>query len=202
MLYLYTFYILMTRKISDTELSLLLSHFNDRDNSAFCEVYEIIYGELFYFTSSVYRDTEIVASDVLHDIFIKLWESKSVKFNTLLSIKGYMYISVKNKFRDYISHRKTKDKFTSTLRVTDDYFVSQIAESETLSIVNEAVEALPAECAKVFRMFIDGWEVKDIAKSLNKSQSTVYAQKQEAINILRRKFPKDKMLLIMLLLNP
>lgn len=192
----------MTKKFSDAELSTLLSQFNDRNNLAFCKVYEMIYDELFYFTSSVYKDTEVVASDVLHDILIKLWESKSVKFNTLLSLKGYMYISVKNKFRDYISHRKTKDKFSSAMRLTEDYFVSQIAESETLSIVAEAVQALPAECAKVFRMFIDGWEVKEIAESLNKSQSTVYAQKQEAITILKKKFSKDKLLLIMMFINP
>ncbi|MEG0499621.1 MAG: sigma-70 family RNA polymerase sigma factor [Rikenellaceae bacterium] len=152
----------MAKKISETDLSFLLSRFNDRDNSAFCKIYEIIYDELFYFT----------------------------------------YISVKNKFRDYISHRKCKDKFHDAMRLTDDYFISQIAESETLSIITEAVKALPAECAKVFRMFIDGWEVKDIATSLNKSQSTVYAQKQEAITILKKKFPKDKLLLIMMLVNP
>lgn len=192
----------MQRKLSDKELSSLLLRFNNRENSAFCEIYDIIYDELFYFTSSVYKDTEVVASDVIHDIFIKLWEARSVKFNSLLSIKGYIYISVKNKFRDYISHRKCKDKFNSAMRLTDDYFVSQIAESETLTIITEAERCLPAECAKVFRMYLDGWDVKEIALKLNKSQSTVYAQKAEAITILKKKLSKDKFLIIIMLLNP
>lgn len=192
----------MLKKLSDKELSSLLLRFNNRDNSAFCEVYEIVYDELFYFTSSVYKDTEVVASDVIHDIFIKLWEARGVKFNSLLSIKGYIYISVKNKFRDYISHRKCKDKFNNAMRLTDDYFVSQIAESETLTIMAEAERCLPTECAKVFRMYIEGWDVKEIAEKLNKSQSTVYAQKTEAITILKKKISKDKFLLIIMLMNP
>lgn len=192
----------MVRKMDESELSSLLLKFNDRDNGAFCAVYEIIYDELFYFTRSIYIETEIVASDVIHDIFIKLWESRSVKFSSILSIKGYIYIAVKNRFRDYISHRKCKDKFRDSLKLQDDYFVSQIAESETLSIISEVVEILPAECARVFKLFIDGWEVKDIAKKLNKSQSTVYAQKQEAIAILKRKITSDKLLTIMMLMKP
>lgn len=192
----------MIVNLSETESSALLLKFNDRDNLAFCEVYEIIYDELFYFTKSIYSNTEIVASDVIHDIFIKLWESKNAKFDSLLSIKGYAYIAVKNKFRDYISHQHIKDKFRNNMKLQDDYLVSQIAESETLSIITEAIGILPTECAKVFKLYIDGWEVKDIAKELNKSQSTVYAQKQEAISILKRKLYKDNMLIIMLLLKP
>lgn len=191
----------MAKKLSDTEIASLLLRFNNRDNLAFCKVYEIVYDELFHFTSSIYKDTEIVASDVIHDIFIKLWESRSVKFDNILSLKGYIYISIKNKFRDYISHCKIKDKFKNNIRHNDDFLLSQIVESETLSIISEAINILPKECAKVFKLFIDGWNVKDIAIKLKKSQSTVYAQKQEAINILKNKLSKDKFLLIMTIIS-
>lgn len=177
----------MVTKIGDKELKHLLLNFNSRENSAFCTVYELIYDELFYFTRNIYRDTEIVASDVIHDVFVKLWESRNVKFDTITSIKGYIYVVIRNKFKDYISHNKSKGKFNNSMKLQDDYLVSQIVESETLSIVSEAVKMLPKECAAVFKLFIEGWEVKDIALKLNKAQSTVYAQKQEAISILKRK---------------
>jgi DNA-directed RNA polymerase specialized sigma24 family protein len=49
------------------------------------------------------------------------------------------------------------------------------------------MEMLPAECAKIFRLHIEEWEVKEIADRLGKAPSTVYAQKQKAITILKRK---------------
>lgn len=192
----------MKNNISDKELESLLLNFNNRENLAFSKVYEIIYDELFYFTSNVYRDTEVVASDVIHDIFIKLWENRNVKFSSIVNIKGYIYISVRNKFRDYISHAKIKDKFSHSLKMQDDYMVSQIVESETLSLITDVFKVLPSECAKVFKLFVDGWDAKEIAVKLNKSQSTIYAQKQEAIAIIKRKFSRDKLLFIMILMNP
>lgn len=177
----------MVVKISDKELDALLLKFNSRENNAFCTIYELIYDELFHFTRNIYRDTEIAASDVIHDVFIKLWESRNVKFDTISSIKGYIYVSIRNKFKDYISHNQCIGKFNNSLKLQDDYLISQIAESETLSIISEAVKLLPKECAEVFKLFIDGWEVKDIAQKLNKAQSTIYAQKQEAISILKQK---------------
>ncbi len=46
---------------------------------------------------------------------------------------------------------------------------------------------LPAACAKVLRFHIEGWDVKEIAQKLGKSQSTVYTQKQKAIDVLKSK---------------
>lgn len=69
----------------------------------------------------------------------------------------------------------------------DDCFVIQVAESEILSIISQAVELLPEECSKVFQLHLEGWEVQDIALKLDKSESTVYKQRTRALNILKSK---------------
>lgn len=189
----------MTKLIySELEQSLLLKRFNNRDSNAFGEVYSLYANELLYFTKRIYSDTDIAANDVIHDVFIKIWESERLKFASLPNIKGYLIVSIKNYFKDYIKHHQCVGKFNQEILNNEDAFISQVVENETLSIISQALDMLPIECARVFKLCIDGWEVKDIAQKLNKTSSTVYKQKQEAITILKEKLPKDKLFILTL----
>lgn len=169
-----------------TNYTTLLKRFNNRDNTAFGEVYILLYNELHHFTSRLYRETEIAAGDVIHDTFVYIWEHSTQRFEGIENLKAYLFTSIKNRFRNYIVHQKSVEKF----QYENSDFISDVVESETLSIINQAINLLPQECAKVFRLHIDGWQVKDIAEKLGKSESTVYAQKQEAISMLKKKLPK------------
>lgn len=181
---------LYTRHTGD--FSLLLKKFNNRESLAFGEVYTLLYDELYYFTSRLYHETEIMADDVIHDTFVYIWEHSTQRFEGLENLKAYLFTSIKNRFHNYIVHQKIVKKF----QYENGEFISDVVESETLSIINQAIGLLPQECAKVFKLHIDGWQVKDIAKELGKSESTVYAQKQEAISTLKRKLPKNIYLLL------
>lgn len=171
--------------------SLLLEQFNNRDESALGKVYELYYRELNYFAKQLYRDTKIVAEDVIHDIFIKIWESKTIQFKKLDNIKAYIYISIKNGFLDSISHNKCVDKYNNTIIKDERNFVTEMVESETLSILSIAIDLLPKDIAAVFQLIAEGWEMKDIAKELNISKSSAYAKKIEATTILKNKLPKN-----------
>lgn len=173
--------------IDGDNTDLLLRKFNDRDTIAFGEIYHRFYNDLHHLTSGLYKNSSVAPNDILQDVFIKLWESKTPQFESLSSIKGYLYVTIKNKFRNYLDHQKSIEKYKDNLKHDRDNFISQIAETETLSILNQAIDLLPSECAKVFRLFIEGWDVSDIAAKLNKSESTVYAQKQKSIAILKEK---------------
>lgn len=164
----------------------LLKRFNNRDNMAFGEVYTQLYDELYHFTARLYRETEIAAGDIIHDTFVYVWEHSTQRFEGINNLKAYLYISIKNRFRNYIVHQRSVEKFQYESRD----FISDVVESETLSIIHQAINALPTECARVFRLHLDGWQVKEIAEKLGKSESTVYAQKQEAISTLKKKLPR------------
>ena len=173
----------------------LLMRFNKRDPSAYGEVYNLYYNELYHFASRLFYDTEIDVDDVIHDIFLNIWELNNRCFDTLLGIKGYIYVCIKNKLKNYLKHNKHVNNYNATINL-DDLFVVQVAESEIFSILSYAVDLLPEECSKVFKLHVDGWEVKDIAKFLSKSESTVYKQKQKAISILKKRFNKRMFFLI------
>ena len=175
----------------------LLENFNNRELSSFGDVYTLLFTDLSHFASKVFYDSVVESEDVIQDIFINIWENRTKKFDSILGIKMYIYVCIKNKLKTHINHSKYVDTYNKSI-LNDDYFVIQVAETEKLSIISQAIDILPSECAKVFKLHLDGWEVKDISKELCKSESTVYKQKQEAIRILKIKFPHNKVLLLLI----
>lgn len=186
-------------KIND--YTLLIKRFNSRDNSAFEQVYRLLYDELYHFTAKIYHDTDIIPSDIIHDIFIKIWELKERKFENINNVKAYIFIAIKNQFRNHIDHQKSVDKYNDNYKLDRYNFISEIAETEALSTINQAINILPRECARVFKLHLDGWQVKDIAIKLGKSERTVYIQKQEAISLLKKKLSKHLLGTLLLLIK-
>lgn len=182
------------------ETQQLIECFNTRENWAFEQIYLLYYDEFYYFSSKLYWDTEIASGDVVQDLFMKIWERKDLRFTSLEHLKGYMYVSIRNGYREYLSHKNVANRYIQAVKMTDDYFISQIVETETLSILSRLTELLPEECAKVFKLYLEGWEVKEIVEKLGKSSSTVYNQRQEAIRILK-KLDLSKLLSIVMSLS-
>lgn len=164
----------------------LLKRFNSRDTVAFNEVYEHHYDELIKFASRMFYNTTISEDDIVQDIYLTIWENKSIQFDSLIGIKAYIYVCIKNKFKNFITHNKHISQYNQNM-LKDDYFVIQVAESEVMSVISQAIDLLPEECSKVFQLHLEGWDVQDIAAKLNKSESTVYKQRNRAIQILKNK---------------
>lgn len=177
---------------SDIEYSdnSLLLMFNKRDMKSFCDIYKKYFNRFYYFANRIFNSTMVDPEDIVQDVFTAIWENKSLRFQSLDHIASYIYLSIRNKYKDYVIRKERVDKYTNSVTENKDNYQTYILESETLSIISEAIELLPAECGKVFKMHIEGWEIKDIATELNKSQSTVYNQRKEAVEILRRKITK------------
>lgn len=188
-----------TERHNQIEL-VLLKRFNSRECSAFAEVYSMYYDELLAFSKNVFRNTNVVEADVIHDIFIQIWQSEKIVFEALINIKAYIYTSIRNNFKNYIIHQKSVEKFKDASILNDDYFVVQVAESEIYTIVNQAIDLLPEDCATIFQYLIDGWSVSDIAKKLNKPERTVYNKKYEAVDILKRKMKSNTLQIILLMI--
>lgn len=190
----------MNITVENIDTAQLIECFNTRENQAFERIYLLYYDEFYYFSSKLYRDTEIASGDVVQDLFMKIWERKGLQFTSLDHFKGYMYVSIRNGYREYLTHKNVADRYIRSVKMTDDYFISQIVETETLSTLARLTELLPEECAKVFKLYMEGWEVKEIVEKLGKSPSTIYNQRQEAIKILK-KMDLSKLLSIVMSLS-
>lgn len=179
----------------------LVSLFNSRDSEAFGIVYLNIYKELFRFTSKVVHDTNLEADDVIHDIFINIWESSMRDFKSINNIKAYIYVSVKNYLRNNLDHQKTINRFAKEILEDDDYFAIKVAEVEVYSILEVSMKLLPDECLKVFKLYIEGYTIKEIAEKLNKNINTVYTQKRDAFTFIKQKLLKDDFLFYLFIMS-
>lgn len=175
----------------------LLKDFNSRDSDAFGRVYLLFYRELNAYASIIYRNTEIMSEDVIHDIFVNLWMSKT-SFDSLNNIKGYIYIAVRNGFRDFLTHSKCVDKFNDTFVATDSMF-ADVFECEVYSEIDETLKILPPDYAEVLKMFIEGYKPSEIAEKLGRTQQNIYNIKYESVTMLKKKYNKDKLFFLSLL---
>lgn len=181
--------------------TLLLKKFNNRESDAFAEIYIRFYDKLFYFTSKLYAGTEVIASDKIQDLFLKLWENKKTIFVSISHIKSYLYLSIQNSFREYLSHNAHVSKYAKKVVDDHDFYTTEIIETETMSTLYEFIDKLPESCGDILKLYIMGWDIKEIANRIGKPQSTIYRQKEKAISILSDKLPKELFVLIINILS-
>lgn len=179
----------------------LLKMFNSRDTNAFGAIYDILYKEVHCFTASFYRSTTTDPQDIIQDVFMNIWQTKKLKFDRIKDIKTYIYVVVRNRFRMDYNHLKIVNDVNHRLSKDDDLFVIEAAEAEIFSFLPSVLNLLPEECSKTFKLYLEGYETKEIATILNKKESTIYTQKRDSIAILSKKLSKDKLLILAILLN-
>ena len=170
----------------------LLDRFNDRDSEAIGDVYSLLYRELFHYAHSLFRDTNEDPKDIIQDVFLDVFQKKHLKFDTLDKLRAFIFVVIKNRLRVHCNRDKYVNKVKGDILLDEKRFMLQMAESEIISIIPSALDLLPKECAKSFRMFLDGYDIKEIAEKLGKKQSTIYNQRKSAIATLRAKLDRDK----------
>ena len=174
-------------EVSEDKMQQLLDQFNERKETALSSVYNYYYKEFHYFASKLYIRSEIQPSDVVHDVIIKIWGNKQLRFNSLENIKAYTYRSIKNSFVDYVRHSKSVEKYNMTIIDNAEYYISEIVESEIMSTISEISTILPSEIQEIFKLIVDGWTLKEISIKLNIPLSSVYAKKNQAIEAIKQK---------------
>lgn len=176
----------------------LLERFNNRDSDAFSELYSLLYKELYYFSNSLYRNTTIEPEDVIQDTFFNIWEERKRKFSSLSHLRAFLFVVIKNSYKRHYNHAKFVTKATDGLVKDDDYMIYRAAEAEIFSIIPQALNMLPSECAKSLKLLLEGYDIKEVAEMLGKQPSTIYNQRKEALTILRKKMGKDTIYLLLL----
>lgn len=175
----------------------LLERFNLREVRAFEEIHLMFYRELHLYASMLYKNSTIAAEDILQDVFVDLWSSKT-KFSHLLKIKGYIYTAIKNDFINYVSHEKYVKTFKDNLD-KQDYI--DIFECEIYSEIDNILNLLPQDYAKVISLLLDGYKPAEIAEKLGRTPQSIYNVRHEAIKILKKKLSPDKLMTFLLLIK-
>lgn len=172
--------------MDDKELIALL---RKNDRNAYTLLFDKYFGQLFTFAVHVvFR--EDVANDIVQEIFISLYE-KSDTLNYDVSLKAYLFNSVRNRCFNYLRDRKVEDKrmslYTEACIWSEN--VTMIDEEEVMEQVWKAMEELPEKCREICRLrFFEGQKFEEIAVALDMSESTVRVQVARGMDKLRQRF--------------
>ncbi len=179
----------------------LLVHFNKREQEAFARVYILMFDEMRYFVRRLFKNETLSAEDVVQDVFMVVWEKSKLQFQSLDHLKNYIYLSIKNRYKDYLKHQLHNDKYVQEIKWCDEEAFSYQVESELFSLLNTGEHLLPRECARVLKLYLEGYDISEIAASLGKSSSTVYHQRDQVVKILKKHLAGKNLKMFVFLLS-
>lgn len=156
------------------------------DRRAFEEVFRAHYRPLCAFAVHYVKDGD-KAEDVVQDLFFRLWQDRE-KTSITTSLKSYLFTSVRNRC---LNATKVQNKVRSLNEDEEDHVDdrdhrSEDEHAERSARVNAAIEGLPEERRKVFKLSRhEGLKYHEIAERLGISIKTVENQMGKALKTLR-----------------
>ncbi|MHA7944949.1 RNA polymerase sigma factor [Formosa sp. 3Alg 14/1] len=159
--------------LNDAQLLLFMKKGNEL---AFSVLYTRYWKRLYVYTSNILNDN-VLAEDVLHEIFTKIWTKKEeLEIN---SLENYLFISARNKsislFRK-VKFSELDDSIIESLALAPevDHNLETLDLSNTLERITNS---LPKRCKEIFYMSrYDDYTNEEIANHFNISQRTVENQ--------------------------
>ncbi len=167
------------------------------------QVFEKLFRE--YFTPLMVFSRRILgneddAREVVHQVFIKLWERRS-EIDLSTSLKSYLFTAVNNRSLNVIRDRR-KFSTEEVPELAGEWDVSAELESMELEEkIRRVIDSLPERCRVIFELNrFDGLKYSEIASQLDISVKTVENQMSKALKILREQLAKYLTLMLWLVL--
>ena len=167
---------LLTQLERDNEI---LSKIALKDSSVFDQLYRSQYRKLFLLSFKYTRNHQ-VAEEVVHDVFIKIW-NRSTALNITQSLNAYLARATVNKSLNVLKkegrQRKHEEEFdTGQFIAAIAEGVSEEAENAELRLIllEQAIAKLPNQCRNILLMSkFQKLKQQQIADELNISIKTV-----------------------------
>lgn len=166
--------------------------------------FDILYNE---YSPKLYRNIlrmvkqEILAEEILQDVFIKLWEKKET-LNIETSLKSYLFRIAHNLIMD-IFRRAAFDKHLlqhlisiSTQHACNTNEIIDLKDTQIL--LQEAIDSLSTQRRKIYLLVkFEGKSYKEVSELLNISQSTISDHIVKATKTVKEKLTDKDYAIIM-----
>lgn len=141
------------------------------------------------FVLSLLKDRE-EADDVTQNIFLKIWENRR-SLGHVSSIRNYLFKCAKNAVFDIFSRTRRTEDLSGDIDLESIGFMQdmegKISAKDLLMLMNMAVENMPEQRKRVFRMSRNsGLSHKEIAEKLGISTKTVEYHIAKALSELKK----------------
>ncbi|HRX30789.1 MAG TPA: RNA polymerase sigma-70 factor [Tenuifilaceae bacterium] len=163
------------------------SRIKNDDILAFEKLFKAHYAELCRFSYSMIHDAD-QAEEIVQEFFYNYWKNRK-SISIQISLKAYMYKSVRNASLRYLQHKKVEDNYkkNAAFVMKSSYQNGTIEESEMMEMVEKTLEQLPDRCKQVFLLSrVNGLKYKEIANMLSVSIKTVEADMGKALMTFRQ----------------
>jgi len=164
--------------------------FQQGEEKGFAWLFRNLYPALSFYTFKITGDRE-ASEEIASNAFIKIWQ-RHEQFSDALSIRKYLYRIVRNDSLKHLKKEKqsaafNKEVFYLYANENERDCFNNLVWSEISRELLTAINSLPAECSKVFRLlYVEGKTIKEAADALNLSVSTVKTQKARGLASLRK----------------
>ncbi|TJZ59904.1 RNA polymerase sigma-70 factor [Sphingobacterium olei] len=157
------------------------------DRSAFTEIFNRYNKLLYSHVLNKIRD-EDAAEDLVQDIFVVLWEKRSLVQN--INLSGYLFTMTRNRILNMLSHSKIVSDYASAIKNYEQpsYPIADelIQEKQLSAIIESEINALPPRMREVFVLSrYKHLSNKEIAARLGLSEHTVADQIKKSLKTLR-----------------
>ena len=175
-----------TQHSTDIELTRLLK---SDDEKAFAEIYRRYAKSLADFAASKLSNLED-AQDIIHDIFVKLWEDRE-RLQITSNLKTYLFTLTRHRIIDKIRRNITREEYAAMLQsLTNAYQPSieqQIAVKELEQTIENSLNQLSPRVKEIYQLSREeNLSIPEIAEKLQLSEQTVKNQLSTALSHLRK----------------
>lgn len=161
------------------------------DKSAFESLYKFYWAKVFNFTR-LYISSVADAEEVVHDVFIKLWENR-IFIDEDKNFEGFLFIVTRNMIfnRSRKSFNESFYKMTVIEAAEESYSIEEELEvSDLKEYIEGLISQLSPRCQEVFRLSREqGLTYREIAERLNLSEKTVEHHISDALKFLKKRIP-------------
>jgi RNA polymerase sigma-70 factor (family 1) len=181
---------------TDEELTDLLKSDN---HIAFTEIYQRYWKKMLLISWNHSRN-EAVAQDIVHEVFMSLWERRGTVI--IDNLGAFLATSIKFSIFKYYQKERRRTELAQKNYVFED-LSNEEDRLDALFLseyINNIVEVMPEKCKLVFRYSRDmGMSNKEIAKQIAITEKGVEANITRALKIIRMQLKNYGLLLLLLL---
>ena len=190
----FVYQIVMSRKTNHKD-NLAVENLSPEDEALRLLFNDIFYSyekPLFKLALNLCKDTD-VAHDVVHDVFMKLWEIRQ-QLQEIKSIEAFLFTMTRNKVMDYLrkvaSDTRLRQAIWDAMQDIVDNQEQSYEEKEYRAILRQAIEQLPAQRKAIYLLRDAGFNYQEIADEMQLSKHTVKNQVSAALKSLRQSLSK------------
>lgn len=166
----------------------LLADIGKGDKGAFSILYNRYRHKVYAYALRVIK-SPVLAEDILHDVFLKLWLHKSAA--AIDNLDAYLQVATRNLAFNVLRKQKLEALYKQYVRNDEEVYIADTTDNhvhgrETASLIDTAKKMLPPQQRMVYELCKEkGLKYEEVAHQLSISKLTVKTHMQLALRFLK-----------------